>query len=114
MSNIKHWLFLKNETEAGKVTAREQLFGGGGGSPQLSPVYLSEAARQIVEEVAWRGRGGRRLIPKEKRRHHTVSGQPVLRNHTPYSPVNIFTQIINYLILPLLEKFFTNYYLIIF
>lgn len=77
------------------VSAHEQLFGScaslgsegeGTTSPQLSPVYQSQAARQIVEEIAWRS-GGKRLIPREKRRHHTVSGRPLLRIDTSFSPV---------------------------
>lgn len=59
------------------MTAREQLFGPPavptGGSPQLSPVYQSEAAREIVEEMARSSATNRRPVPKEKRRHHTVS-----------------------------------------
>lgn len=79
------------------LSAHEQLFGSvaslvssEGGSPQLSPVYQSEAARQIVEEMAAGKIGGRRLVPREKRRHHTVSsGRPVLRIDTSYSAVSI-------------------------
>lgn len=81
------------------ISAHEQLFGSaaslgsvgsegdGGLSPQLSPVYQSQAARQIVEEIAWRS-GGKRLVPREKRRHHTVSGRPLLRIDTSYSAVS--------------------------
>lgn len=42
-------------------------------SPQLSPVYQSEAAREIIEEMARNSNANRRTVPKEKRRHHTVS-----------------------------------------
>uniref|UniRef100_A0A0A9Z2C9 Pleckstrin homology domain-containing family A member 7 n=2 Tax=Lygus hesperus TaxID=30085 RepID=A0A0A9Z2C9_LYGHE len=55
-------------------------------SPQLSPVYLSEAARKIVEEVAWQGRGEKRVIPRERRRHHTVSGLSII------APKHLFSQ----------------------
>ncbi|XP_073994467.1 uncharacterized protein isoform X3 [Rhodnius prolixus] len=58
-------------------------------SPQLSPVYLSETARRIVEEVAWQGRRlgttERRLVPREKRRHHTVSGPSISTQHYVYT-----------------------------
>lgn len=66
-------------------------------SPQLSPVYLSETARKIVEEVAWQGMGEKRLVPKEKRRHHTVSGPSLGTPQTLYSQVVfiIFFFIIN-------------------
>ncbi|XP_065205753.1 uncharacterized protein kmr isoform X2 [Planococcus citri] len=52
-------------------------------SPQLSPVYQSEAAKQIVQEMVMKsnknGECNRRLVPKEKRRHHTVSSsKPIL------------------------------------
>lgn len=62
-------------------------------SPQLSPVYLSETARRIVEEVAWQGRRlgttERRLVPREKRRHHTVSGPSISTQHYVYTQVNL-------------------------
>ncbi|KAG8321060.1 Pleckstrin y domain-containing A member 5 [Homalodisca vitripennis] len=66
------------------VSAHEQLFGSSDTllSPQLSPVYQSQAARQIVEEMAVTNR---RAVPREKRRHHTVSGRPLLRIDTSYS-----------------------------
>ncbi|CAB0019385.1 unnamed protein product [Nesidiocoris tenuis] len=57
-------------------------------SPQLSPVYLSETARKIVEEVAWQGRTEKRLIPRERRRHHTVSGLSII------PPKQLFSQVI--------------------
>ncbi|KAI4487873.1 hypothetical protein M0802_011761 [Mischocyttarus mexicanus] len=50
-------------------------------SPQLSPVFKSEAARQIIKEMTERKVDGprRRQVPKEKRRHYTVSSsKPVL------------------------------------
>nr|CAD7425491.1 unnamed protein product [Timema monikensis] len=72
-----------------QLTAHEQLFGGGSHiyltspgssedmSPQLSPVFKSEAARAIVMEMASMRDSGdqpkKRVIPREKRRHHTVS-----------------------------------------
>ncbi|XP_039294554.1 uncharacterized protein LOC111059440 isoform X2 [Nilaparvata lugens] len=62
----------------------DQLF-----SPQLSPVYQSEAARQIIEEMSASRQGGcssnKRLVPREKRRHHTVSGRPLFRIDTSYA-----------------------------
>ncbi|XP_054264753.1 uncharacterized protein LOC128987765 isoform X2 [Macrosteles quadrilineatus] len=74
------------------LSATEQLFGSSDTllspplSPayasQLSPVYQSQAARQIVEEMAF---NNRRAVPREKRRHHTVSGRPLLRIDTSFS-----------------------------
>lgn len=63
------------------LTAREQLFGSNyylndESSPQLSPVYQSEAAREIIMEMSSnsaRRPGNRRQVRKEKRRHYTVS-----------------------------------------
>ncbi|PNF20975.1 hypothetical protein B7P43_G09509 [Cryptotermes secundus] len=66
-------------------------------SPQLSPVFKSEAARAIVMEMSsMRDSAGhniehqprRRAVPKEKRRHHTVSSsQPLLGIETTASPI---------------------------
>ncbi|XP_076261927.1 pleckstrin homology domain-containing family A member kramer isoform X3 [Rhynchophorus ferrugineus] len=42
---------------------------------ELSPVFKSEAARQIITEVSKKGptvQGQRRAVPKERRRHHTA------------------------------------------
>lgn len=41
-------------------------------SPELSPVFKSEAARQIITEMSTPKNANRRVIPKEKRRHHTA------------------------------------------
>ncbi|XP_051160780.1 uncharacterized protein LOC127281217 isoform X3 [Leptopilina boulardi] len=43
--------------------------------PQLSPVFKSEAAKQIIKEMTEKkiDTPKRRLVPKEKRRHYTVS-----------------------------------------
>ena len=55
-------------------------------SPQLSPVYQSEAAKQIVQElVSPKSECNRRLIPKEKRRHHTVSSSKPLISTNNYT-----------------------------
>ncbi|XP_049792299.1 uncharacterized protein LOC126199424, partial [Schistocerca nitens] len=43
---------------------------------QLSPVFKSQAARAIVQEVSQSPR--KRAVPKEKRRHHTVSSSKPL------------------------------------
>nr|XP_018897235.1 PREDICTED: uncharacterized protein LOC109030629 isoform X1 [Bemisia tabaci] len=96
-------------------SAREQLFGSNGSveassarsstenSPQLSPVYQSEAARQIIQEISGKesvklpnGVGknvtnnNKRLVPREKRRHHTVSsGRPLISlDSYPYQNVS--------------------------
>lgn len=71
----------KNSGISRPLSAREQLFGSNclyydETSPQLSPVYQSEAAREIIMEMSnspARRTANRRQIRKEKRRHHTVS-----------------------------------------
>ncbi|XP_044012775.1 putative uncharacterized protein DDB_G0282133 isoform X2 [Aphidius gifuensis] len=53
----------------------------GGESPQLSPVFKSEAAKQIIKEMTEKkiDKPKKRLIPKEKRRHYTVSSsKPII------------------------------------
>ncbi|XP_065347061.1 uncharacterized protein kmr isoform X3 [Cloeon dipterum] len=47
----------------------EGVFEGSSSSGPVSPVYQSEAARAIVQEMT-----RRRTVPKTKRRHHTVTG----------------------------------------
>lgn len=52
-----------------------------GESPQLSPVFKSEAAKQIIKEMTEKKIDGprKRLIPREKRRHYTVSScKPII------------------------------------
>jgi hypothetical protein len=99
------------------LTAHEQLFGvshddpvslhygitspgSSDVSPQLSPVFKSEAARAIVMEMSsMRDAAGhnmehqprRRAVPKEKRRHHTVSSsQPLLDIESSASPLMVY------------------------
>ncbi|GFG38455.1 hypothetical protein Cfor_11205, partial [Coptotermes formosanus] len=96
------------------LTAHEQLFGlshddpaslhcgitslgSSDVSPQLSPVFKSEAARAIVMEMSSMRDAAehnvehqpcRRAVPKEKRRHHTVSSsQPLLDIESSASPI---------------------------
>jgi hypothetical protein len=98
------------------LTAHEQLFGvshddpvfhhyaitspgSSDVSPQLSPVFKSEAARAIVMEMSsMKDAAGynmehqprRRAVPREKRRHHTVSSsQPLLDIETATSPIMV-------------------------
>lgn len=81
-------------------TAHERLFGSAASinslheSPQLSPVFKSEAARQIIKEMAEKRTEGprRRVVPKEKRRHYTVSSsKPILDLEDTFSKmVQIF------------------------
>lgn len=105
------------------LTAHEQLFGGSHDdpashhyaitspvsfdvSPQLSPVFKSEAARAIVMEMSsMRDAAGhnlehqprRRAVPKEKRRHHTVSSsQPLLDIETSTSPIMVHLRIVTF------------------
>ncbi|XP_050433656.1 uncharacterized protein LOC126841310 isoform X2 [Adelges cooleyi] len=98
--------YRADENYAKKLSAQEQLFGPmtnnnsysmysnlnfedisailPNDDAPLSPVYQSEAARQIVEELSKKDRNEniktcineqltKRLIPREKRRHHTVT-----------------------------------------
>ncbi|GLH08906.1 Uncharacterized protein GBIM_14042 [Gryllus bimaculatus] len=75
------------------LSAHEQLFGqaqycmtspgSSDASPQLSPVFKSEAARAIVMEMSslreTSDHPRKRAVPREKRRHHTVSSsRPLL------------------------------------
>lgn len=69
-----------------KLEPQEPVFGStlnvnAPNSPQLSPVFKSEAAKQIIKEMTEKKVEGprRRQIPREKRRHYTVSSsKPVL------------------------------------
>lgn len=52
-------------------------------SPHLTSIYRSKAAKEIVEELVLKvnrkGESGRRVMSKEKRRHHTIShNNPIL------------------------------------
>lgn len=60
----------------------------------LSPVYQSEAARQIVQELSKKDQNDniklnesltKRLVPKEKRRHHTVTSVRPFSITEPYN-----------------------------
>lgn len=62
-------------------------------SPQLSPVFKSEAAKQIIKEMTEKRVEGprRRQIPREKRRHYTVSSsKPVLDLEDTFSKMVFF------------------------
>lgn len=65
-------------------------------SPQLSPVFKSEAAKQIIKEMTERTEKRiegprRRQIPREKRRHYTVSSsKPVLDLEDAFSKMVFF------------------------
>lgn len=62
-------------------------------SPQLSPVFKSEAAKQIIKEMTEKRVEGprRRQIPREKRRHYTVSSsKPVLDVEDTFSKMVFF------------------------
>ncbi|KAG7204362.1 hypothetical protein KM043_004810 [Ampulex compressa] len=79
--------------------ARERAFGGLAGindrpdSPQLSAVFKSEAAKQIIKEMTEkRSEGGprRRQVPREKRRHYTVSSsKPVFDLEDTFSKMGM-------------------------
>lgn len=67
-------------------------------SPQLSPVFKSEAAKQIIKEMTEKKVEGprRRQIPREKRRHYTVSSsKPVLDLEDTFSKM-VFFVLINF------------------
>jgi len=68
----------------------------------LSPVYQSEAARQIVQELSKKDQNDnikqnesltKRLVPREKRRHHTVTSIRPFSITEPYN-VNLQQNII--------------------
>lgn len=62
-------------------------------SPQLSPVFKSEAAKQIIKEMTEKRTEGprRRQVPREKRRHYTVSSsKPVLDLEDTFSKMVLF------------------------
>lgn len=114
--------FQVDDNYVKKLSAQEQLFGT---SPDntydmysnfnfedqpilpkddapLSPVYQSEAARQIVQELSKKDQNDnikqnesltKRLVPREKRRHHTVTSVRPLSITEPY---NVNKQIIIY------------------
>ncbi|EFN70178.1 hypothetical protein EAG_01495 [Camponotus floridanus] len=61
-------------------------------SPQLSPIFKSEAAKQIIKEMTEKKVEGprRRQIPREKRRHYTVSSsKPVLDLEDTFSKMGM-------------------------
>ncbi|XP_063981156.1 uncharacterized protein Kmr isoform X3 [Diachasmimorpha longicaudata] len=61
-------------------------------SPQLSPVFKSEAAKQIIKEMTEKRSDGprRRQVPKEKRRHYTVSSsKPMLDLEDTFSKMGM-------------------------
>lgn len=68
-------------------------------SPQLSPVFKSEAAKQIIKEMTEKRVEGprRRQIPREKRRHYTVSSsKPVLDLEDTFSKMVFFSVSFNF------------------
>lgn len=80
-------------------TAHERLFGSAASinslhdSPQLSPVFKSEAAKQIIKEMTEKKSDSprRRPVPKEKRRHYTVSSsKPILDLEDAFSKMVYF------------------------
>lgn len=73
--NITYDMYSNFDLEDHSILPKE-------GAP-LSPVYQSEAARQIVQELSKKDQNDnikqlnesltKRLVPREKRRHHTVT-----------------------------------------
>jgi len=84
----------------------------------LSPVYQSEAARQIVQELSKKDQNDnieqnesltKRLVPREKRRHHTVTS---VRPFSITEPYNVNLQnIIAYIFYIILNKTIIHIYL---
>ncbi|XP_023289885.1 serine/arginine repetitive matrix protein 2 isoform X1 [Orussus abietinus] len=87
-----------NSTAVSPVPPRDRFFGSAASinslseSPQLSPVFKSEAARQIIKEMTEKRSEGprRRQVPKEKRRHYTVSSsKPVFDLEDTFSKMGM-------------------------
>jgi hypothetical protein len=57
------------DDDSPRLLTDEGVCEGSSSSGPVSPVYQSEAARAIVQEMT-----RRRAVPKTKRRHHTVAG----------------------------------------
>ncbi|XP_015600576.1 uncharacterized protein LOC107270247 isoform X5 [Cephus cinctus] len=86
-------------TSPNPISAQERLFGSAASitslseSPQLSPVFKSEAAKQIIKEMTEKKSETsvrRRQIPKEKRRHYTVSSsKPVFDLEDTFSKMGM-------------------------
>ncbi|XP_076626292.1 uncharacterized protein LOC143344276 isoform X2 [Colletes latitarsis] len=82
---------------ATKLEPQDRQFGStlnvnASNSPQLSPVFKSEAAKQIIKEMTEKKVEGprRRQIPREKRRHYTVSSsKPVLDLEDAFSKMGM-------------------------
>lgn len=108
----------QNELQKDKsLSAHDQLFGfprGRGGSQGLppsptksdppSPVFKSAAAREIIKEMAWEAEKHRRVVPKEKRRHFTISSSKPLSLETGSGLEEVFC----------LLCFLTSFYLLLF
>lgn len=65
------------DDDSPRLLTDEGVCEGSSSSGPVSPVYQSEAARAIVQEMT-----RRRAIPKTKRRHHTVAGGAQQQNNT--------------------------------
>ncbi|XP_076231490.1 uncharacterized protein LOC143177465 [Calliopsis andreniformis] len=110
LNQYRHYensMFEKNESPSDlisselssptKLELQERAFGSTlnvntSNSPQLSPVFKSEAAKQIIKEMTEKKVEGprRRQIPREKRRHYTVSSsKPVLDLEDTFSKMGM-------------------------
>ena len=67
-------------------------------SPVLTPVYTSDAAREIVEEMRRQDMmAARRSVPRHKRRHITIScSQPLVLEALPHSDMVCRPFIVSY------------------
>jgi hypothetical protein len=72
------YVVVKVETSPAQ-SARDQLFGNSPPAspskpqPPSSPVFKSAAAQEIIKEIVSEAEKYRRAVPKEKRRHVTIS-----------------------------------------
>ena len=64
------------DDDSPRLLTDEGVCEGSSSSGPVSPVYQSEAARAIVQEMT-----RRRAVPKTKRRHHTVAGGAQQQNN---------------------------------
>ena len=83
------------------MSAHEQLFGiprdvipsSPPSSPSKSdpptPVFKSAAAKEIIKEMTWEAEKHRRAVPKEKRRHLTISSSRPVALETGVPPEEV-------------------------
>lgn len=84
--NITYDMYSKFDLQDDSILPKDEA--------PLSPVYQSEAARQIVQELSNKDQNDnikqnesltKRLVPREKRRHHTVTSVRPFSITEPYN-----------------------------